>query len=156
MLISFSILLLIHISWNILGKRWKIHKIYIMSIWGIIYWDIKKCSLFHKKLTFNIQSMCKFPWFSKSRCLFTVYWKNVVVCCTWLFSFRWNNCSSHNFNAIHLFRNWEETGWFVLQNVPLLGLEHSGSGPVPVLGLLEPDLHSRGELQASEWASSVL
>ena len=53
-----------------------------------------------------------------------------------------NNCSSPNFNAIHLFRNREEAGLLVLQSVPLLVLEqeyqyqHSGSGPVPVFGLL--------------------
>ena len=73
--------------------------------------------------------MCKFPWFSKRRYLFEVYWKNVVICCTWLFSFRWNNCSSHNFNAIYLFRNLVKAGWFVLQSVPLLGLEQKSMIP---------------------------
>ena len=53
-----------------------------------------------------------------------------------------SNCSSPNFNAIYLFRNWAEAGWFVLHNVPLLGLEQKstipaqGSGPLPFLGLL--------------------
>ena len=31
-----------------------------------------------------------------------------------------NKCFSSNFNAIYLFRNGEEVGLFVLQNVPLL------------------------------------
>ena len=31
-----------------------------------------------------------------------------------------NKCSFPNFNAIYLFRNGEEVGLFVLQNVPLL------------------------------------
>ena len=89
----------------------------------------KNALLFSIKLTSNIQSTYKFLLFSKSRCLFTVYWNNVVICCTWLFSFRWNNCYSHNFNAIHLFRNWEETCWCALQNVPVLGLEQESTIP---------------------------
>ena len=110
------------------------------------------------KWTFNIQSTYKFPWFSKSRYLFTVYWKNVVICCTWLFSFRWCNCSSHNFNAIHLFRNWEEAGWFVLQNVPLLGLEQEFTIPAQLVRTSTSTWSIRnqistagGELQSSEW-----
>ena len=42
---------------------------------------------------------------------------------------RQNNCSSPNYNAIYLFRNWEEAGWLVLQNVPLLGLEQESTIP---------------------------
>ena len=42
---------------------------------------------------------------------------------------RQNNCPSPNFNAVYLFRNWEEEGWFVLQNVPLLGLGHKSTIP---------------------------
>ena len=38
-----------------------------------------------------------------------------------------NNCSSPNFNAIHLFKKWAEAGWFFLQNVPLLGLEQEST-----------------------------
>ena len=40
---------------------------------------------------------------------------------------RQNNCVSPNFKAIYLFRNREEAGWFVLQNVPLLGLEQEST-----------------------------
>ena len=53
-----------------------------------------------------------------------------------------NRCSSPNFNVIHLFRNEEEEGGFALQNLHYWfqsrspQYQHSGSGPVPVLGLL--------------------
>ena len=118
---------------------------------------LKKCSLFPIKLTFNIQSICKFSWISKSRCLFTVerMYSYVVLGCSPL---RWNNCSSHNFNAIHLFRNWVEAGWFVLQNVALLGLEQEFTIPAQwVRTSTSPwSIRNRtstagGELQASEW-----
>ena len=42
---------------------------------------------------------------------------------------RLNNCSSPNFNDIYLFRNREKAGHFVLQNVPLLGLEQESTIP---------------------------
>ena len=47
---------------------------------------------------------------------------------------RQNNCVSPNFKAIYLFRNREEAGWFVLQNVPLLGLEQESTIPAQWAG----------------------
>ena len=71
---------------------------------------------------------------------------------------RWNNCSSHNFNAIHLFRNWEEAGWFVLENVPPLGLEQESTIPAQWVrtstspwSIRNQTSTAGGELQASEW-----
>ena len=56
--------------------RHSFHQMYIMSICGrIIGYEKKNALLFPRKWTFYIQSTCKFPWFSKSRCLFTVYWR---------------------------------------------------------------------------------
>ena len=55
--------------------RHSFHQMYIMSICGRIIGYEKNALLFPRKWTFYIQSMCKFPWFSKSRCLFTVYWR---------------------------------------------------------------------------------
>ena len=73
---------------------------------------------------------------------------------------RWNNCSSPNFNAIYLFRNWEETGWFVLQNVPLLGLEQESTisahwvrTSTSPWSIRNQTSTAGGELQASEWGS---
>ena len=83
-----SLLLLIHFSWSVLWTRWTFHKIYIMSIWGKMIGCEKNALLFPIKWTFNIQSMYKFPWFSKSRCLLTVYWKSVLICCTCVFPFK--------------------------------------------------------------------
>ena len=40
-----------------------------------------------------------------------------------------NNYSSLKFNAIYLFRNREEAGWFVLQNAALLVLEQESTIP---------------------------
>ena len=114
--------------------------------------------LFPIKLTSYIQSMCKFLWFSKSSCPFKVHWNNILLCCTWLFSLRQNNCSSHNFNAIYLFRNWEEAGCFVLQNVPLLGLEQESTIPAQWArtstspwSIRSQNSTAGGEPQASEW-----
>ena len=87
-LISFSLLLRIHFFWDILRTRWTFHKLYIISIWGKMIGCEKIALLFPIKWTSYIQSICKFPWFSKSGCLFTVYWKNVLICCTWLISFK--------------------------------------------------------------------
>ena len=55
--------------------RHSFHQMYIMSICGRMIGYEKNVLLFPRKWTFYIQSMCKFPWFSKSRCLFTVYWR---------------------------------------------------------------------------------
>ena len=74
--------------WSILGTRWTFHKMYIMSIWSKIIGCEKIALLFPMKWTSYIQSLCKLPWFSKSNCLFKLYWKNVLICCTWLFSFK--------------------------------------------------------------------
>ena len=83
-----SVLMLIHFPWNILGTRRTFHQIYIINICGIMIGYENNALFSPRKWTFYFQSMWKFPWCSKSRCLFTVYWKNVVICCTWLFSFR--------------------------------------------------------------------
>ena len=71
---------------------------------------------------------------------------------------RQNNCSSPNCNAIYLFRNWEEAGWLVLQNVPLLGLEQESTIPAQWARTSTSPFSTRNqisiagcELQASEW-----
>ena len=71
---------------------------------------------------------------------------------------RQNNCSSPNFSAIYLFRNWEEAGCFVLQNVPLLGLEQESTIPaqwartsISLWSVRDQTSTTGGELQASEW-----
>ena len=87
----------------------------------------KNAHLFPIKITSNIQSMYKFPWFSKSSSQFIERMLSYVALgCSPL---RLNNCFSPNFNVIYLFRNWAEAGWFVLQNVPLLGLEQESIIP---------------------------
>ena len=70
---------------------------------------------------------------------------------------RLNSCSSPNFNAIYLFRNWAEAGWFVLQNVPLLGLEQEFTIPAQLVRTSTSTWSIRnqistagGELQSSE------
>ena len=69
-----------------------------------------------------------------------------------------NNCSSPNFNAIHLFRNREEAGLLVLQSVPLLGLEQESRIPAQWVRTSTSPWSIRnqtstegGELQLSEW-----
>ena len=69
-----------------------------------------------------------------------------------------NKCSSCNFNAIYLFRNWEEAGWFVLQNVPLLGIEQGSTIQVQWFttstspwSLRKQTSTALGEPHASEW-----
>ena len=69
-----------------------------------------------------------------------------------------NNCSSPNFKAICLFRNREEAGWFVLQNVPLLGLDQESTIPAQWVrtstspwSIRNQTSTAGGELQASEW-----
>ena len=71
---------------------------------------------------------------------------------------RWNNCSSPNFNAINLFRNWAVAGWIVLQNVPLLGLEQESTIPAQWVRTSTSTWSIRNhtstagaELQGSEW-----
>ena len=130
---------------------------YIMSIWGKIIGCENIALLFPMKWTFYIQSICKLPWFSKSNCLFKVYWKNVLICCT-CSPLRKNNCFSSNFNVIYLFKNWEEAGWFVLQNVPLLCLEQESTIPAHWARTSTSPFSTRNqisiagcELQASEW-----
>ena len=70
---------------------------------------------------------------------------------------RQNNCSSPNFNAICLFRNWEETCWCALQNVPVLGLEQESTIPAQWVrtstspwSIRNQTSTAGGELQASE------
>ena len=53
-------------------------------------------------------------------------WSYVALGCS---SLGLNKCPSPNFNAFYLFRNGEEAGWFVLQNVPLLVLEQESTIP---------------------------
>ena len=72
-------------------------------------------------------------------------------------SLRQNNCSSHNFNAIYLFKNCEEEGWFILQNVSLLGLEQESTIPAQWArtsaspwSIKNQNSPAGGELQASE------
>ena len=67
--ISFSLLLLINFSWSILGTRWTFLKIHILSICGRMIGYEKTALLFPRKWIFYIQSLRKFPWFSKSRYL---------------------------------------------------------------------------------------
>jgi len=68
-----------------------------------------------------------------------------------------NNYFSPNYNAIYLFRNWAEARWFVLQNVPQLGLEHESTIPAQWVRTSSSPRSIRnqtstagGELQASE------
>ena len=68
------------------------------------------------------------------------------------------NCSSPNYNVIYLFRNREEAGWFVLQNVPLWGLEQESTIPAQWVrtstgpwSIRNQTSTAGAELQASEW-----
>ena len=68
-----------------------------------------------------------------------------------------NNCSSPNFNDIYLFRNREKAGHFVLQNVPLPGLEQESTIPAQWVrnstspwSIRNQTSTAGGELQASE------
>ena len=82
-------------------------------------------------------------------------WSYVALGCS---SLGLNKCPSPNFNAFYLFRNGEEAGWFVLQNVPLLDLEkeskiqaqwvRTSTSPWSIRNLTST---TGDELQASEW-----
>ena len=68
-----------------------------------------------------------------------------------------NKCSCPKFNAIYLFRNGEEAGWFVLQNVPLFVLEQESTIPAQWVrtstsswSIRNQTSRAGGELQASE------
>ena len=82
-------------------------------------------------------------------------WSYVALGCS---SLGLNKCPSPNFNAFYLFRNGEEAGWFVLQNVPLLVLEQESTIPAQWVrtstspwSIRNQTSTAGGEPQASEW-----
>ena len=129
-----------------------------MSILGrMIRYEKKKCSLVPSKMNILYPVHVQISLILKKQMSFHSLLKNVVICCTGHSPFRQNSCFSPNFNAIYLFRNREEAGWFVLQNVPLLGLEQESTIPAQWVrtstspwSIRNQTSTAGGELQASE------
>ena len=129
-----------------------------MSICGRMIGYEKKNALFSPKNEHFISSPCaNFPDAQKTDVFSQFIERMKSYVALGCFPLGLNNCSSPNFNAIHLFKKWAEAGWFFLQNVPLLVLEQESTIPAQwvrtstsLWSIRNQTSTEGGELQATE------